>query len=170
MKWGVKQLTLMAMLVAIGTITSTLIWFPAGIAKAYPMQHAINVISAVVLGPVGGITVAFLIGLLRNILGVGTILAFPGGMIGAFIAGWLYRKTKKLFWAAFGEVIGTGFLGAIASVPIAYFFLGKSVAVFFFVPSFLVSTISGSILAYLVISLLMKNEMMAKQMMSFQES
>ncbi|MFX0559678.1 energy coupling factor transporter S component ThiW [Tepidibacillus infernus] len=49
MKWGVKQLTLMAMLVAIGTITSTLIWFPAGIAKAYPMQHAINVISAVVL-------------------------------------------------------------------------------------------------------------------------
>jgi len=163
MKWNIRTLTWMSMLVAIGTIASTTVWFPAGIAKAYPMQHAINVLAAVTLGPVGGITVAFLIGLIRNILGIGTILAFPGGMVGAFFAGWLYQKYAKLSFAIFGEVFGTGILGAIISAPIAKIFLGKSSAIFFFVPSFFISSLSGSILAFLVISTLMKNETLKRR-------
>ncbi|WP_339063358.1 energy coupling factor transporter S component ThiW [Tepidibacillus marianensis] len=159
----------MSMLVAIGTVTSTTVWFPAGIAKAYPMQHAINVLSAVTLGPIGGITVAFLIGLIRNILGVGTILAFPGGMVGAFLAGWLYQKRAKLSFAVIGEVFGTGFLGALISAPIAKLFLGKSTAILFFVPSFFISSFSGSILAFLVISMLMKNETLNKRYFQNQE-
>jgi len=169
MKWDVKQLVWMALLVAIGTITAPLIWFPAGVAKAYPMQHAINVIAAVSLGPVGAFTVAFMIALLRNLLGVGTILAFPGGMIGAFLAGWLYKRTKKLTWTITGEVFGTGIIGALFSVPIAQWFLGKAVAALFFIPPFLVSSFSGAILSFLVLSLLLKNKSIAQRMVLYKE-
>ena len=46
-----RLLTTMALFVAIGTLGSHLLWFPAGIAKAYPVQHAVNVLAAVTLGP-----------------------------------------------------------------------------------------------------------------------
>src|SRR5690625_7495252 len=67
----------MSVFVAIGTIGSQLLWFPAGIAKAYPVQHAINVIAAIMLGPGPAVAIAFMIGLLRNMLGLGSLLAFP---------------------------------------------------------------------------------------------
>ncbi|MDE0582715.1 energy coupling factor transporter S component ThiW, partial [Planococcus sp. A6] len=46
-----KKLVLMAMFVALAVAGSAFVWFPAGIARAYPVQHAINVIAAVVFGP-----------------------------------------------------------------------------------------------------------------------
>src|SRR5690625_3051636 len=85
-------LTTMSVFVAIGTIGSQLLWFPAGIAKAYPVQHAINVIAAIMLGPGPAVAIAFMIGLLRNMLGIGSLLAFPGGMIGALLAGYFYQR------------------------------------------------------------------------------
>lgn len=169
MRWEVKQLVWMSLLIAIGVVTAPMIWFPAGVAKAFPMQHAINVIAAVSLGPVGAVTVAFMIGLLRNLLGLGTILAFPGGMIGAFFAGWLFKKTKKLTWTVFGEVLGTGIIGALLSVPIAQLFLGKAVAALFFIPSFFVSSLSGGVLSFMVLSLLLKNRTIAEKMLLYQE-
>src|SRR5690625_4115032 len=78
-----KLITTMAVFIAIGTLASQLIWFPAGVAKAYPVQHAINVMAAVILGTGPAVTIAFIIGVLRNLLGLGSLLAFPGGMIGA---------------------------------------------------------------------------------------
>lgn len=78
MKISVQKLTLMAMLVAIGTLSSHVFWIPAGVAKAFPVQHAINVIAGVTLGPFPAMVVAFSIGLLRNLFGVGSLLAFPG--------------------------------------------------------------------------------------------
>ncbi len=50
MKARTHRLVLMAVLVAIGTATAGTLWFPAGVAKAYPVQHAINVLAAVLLG------------------------------------------------------------------------------------------------------------------------
>jgi thiW protein len=90
----IHRMVFMALIIAIGTFTSQYVWFSVGVAKVTPVQHAINVISAVFLGPWGALEVAFIIGLLRNILGVGSLLAFPGGMVGAFIAGYLYRFTR----------------------------------------------------------------------------
>lgn len=149
-----KKLTFAALLVAIGTATGHLIYIPVGISKCFPMQHAINVISAVLLGPSYAVVNAFLISLLRNILGVGTLLAFPGSMIGALLAGILFKQTNKKVFAVGGEIFGTGILGGIASYPIAKFLIGKEVAVFFFVVPFLVSTVGGSIIGYLVVALL----------------
>src|SRR5699024_3279436 len=121
-----RLLTTMAIFVAIGIVGSQFIWFPAGIARAYPVQHAVNVIAAVMLGPGPAVIIAFLIGLLRNMLGLGTLLAFPGGMVGAFIAGWLYRMTGKSVAAVFGEAFGTGIIGSLLAVPFARILMNNS--------------------------------------------
>ncbi|GAB4075151.1 hypothetical protein GCM10028778_26540 [Barrientosiimonas marina] len=143
-------LTTMAVFVAIGTLGAQLLWFPAGVAKAYPVQHAVNVTAAVTLGPGPAVIIAFMIGLLRNMLGLGTLLAFPGGMVGAFLAGWLYRLTNRKGMAAFGEAIGTGIIGSLFAVPFARILLGSSAGAFFFMPSFLVSSVSGALIGWFV--------------------
>jgi energy coupling factor transporter S component ThiW len=63
-----RKLTTMALFVAIGVLGSQFIWFPAGIAKAYPVQHAVNVLAAVMLGTGPAVMIAFVIGLIRNLL------------------------------------------------------------------------------------------------------
>ncbi len=152
------KLTLMAMLIAIGIVGATFIWFPAGVARAYPVQHAVNVIAAVILGPGPAILIAFAIGLLRNLLGLGTILAFPGGMAGALLAGLAYRWRKKKSAAVVGEVIGTGIIGSLLAVPLAQFFLGQAAGVFFFIPAFVISSASGAVLAWIILSRLPKDK------------
>ena len=47
----IHKLTLAALLVAIGTLSAHLIYIPAGISKCFPVQHAINVLGAVIFGP-----------------------------------------------------------------------------------------------------------------------
>lgn len=151
-----KRLVLMAMFVAIAVAGSTFVWFPAGIARAYPIQHAINVIAAVLFGPAAAVLIAFLTGLIRVLTGTGSLLAFPGGMIGAFLAGLLYRKFGKIWLAAAGEIIGTGIIASLIAVPYARILLGTEAAAFFFMPPFLVSSISGSVLGIIVVSRLVK--------------
>lgn len=152
----IHRMVFMALIIAIGTFASQYVWFSVGAAKVTPVQHAINVISAVFLGPWGALEVAFIIGLLRNILGVGSLLAFPGGMVGAFIAGYLYRFTRKFYFASIGEVIGTGIIGALLSYPIAKYILGSSGAVFMFVIPFSLSSTIGSVIGYVVVLVLGK--------------
>ena len=55
----------------------------------------------------------------------GSILAFPGSMVGVFLAAILYKKFKKVEIAVVGEVIGTGIIGALLAYPLAAFVLGK---------------------------------------------
>jgi len=99
-------------LVAIGVAISPFTSIPIGIAKINPAQHFVNVVGAVLLGPWWAAGIALVIGILRNALGAGTLLAFPGGMIGAFLAGLAYRYTQNIYLGALGEIIGTGILGA----------------------------------------------------------
>lgn len=146
-----KKLAVSALFIAAGTVSSHLIYIPAGVAKCYPVQHTINVLSAVLLGPWYAVLNAFAVSLLRNILGTGSILAFPGSMIGALMAGILFKRTQKQLHAVFGEVFGTGILGGLAAYPIARFVLGNNTAALFFVVPFFVSTLGGSILAYVIL-------------------
>ena len=136
----------------IGTIGSQFLWFPAGVAKAYPVQHAVIVMAAVMLGPWSAAGIAFTIALLRILLGIGSVLAFPGGMIGAFLAGYFYKKIPKYRWAVVGEVIGTGIVASLCSVPFARLLMGSSVGAFFFMPSFLISSVSGSLIGWLIVA------------------
>lgn len=147
-----RLLTIMALFVAIGTFGAQLLWFPAGIAKAYPVQHAVNVMAAVMLGPLPAAAIAFCIGLLRFLLGLGTLLAFPGGMVGALFAGLFYRIYKRKGTAVVGEVIGTGIIGALLAVPLAGFIMGSAAGAFAFVPSFFISSLSGAAIGWFVLS------------------
>lgn len=75
-----RKLTSAALLIAIGTLSAHLIYIPAGVSKCFPVQHAINVMGAVLLGPDYAVAIGFIIACLRNVLGTGSLLAFPGSM------------------------------------------------------------------------------------------
>jgi energy-coupling factor transport system ATP-binding protein len=142
-------------LVAIGVALSPFTSVPIGIAKINPTQHFVNVVSAVLLGPWWAAGVAMIIGILRNALGTGTLLAFPGGMIGAFLAGLLYRLTKNIYLGAFGEVVGTGLIGAgVSALVVAPFLLGKKMALGALIVVFSGSTVLGSILGVVGLKIL----------------
>jgi len=137
--------------VALAPFTS----IPVGIAKINPTQHFVNVVAAVLLGPWWALVIAAVIGVIRNALGVGTLLAFPGGMIGAFLAGLAYRYLRNIYLAAVGEVIGTGMLGALVSALIvAPVFMHKAMALGLLVASFSGSSLLGAALGVLALGVL----------------
>lgn len=153
---GTKRLTMAAMFVAIGVILGNVVYIPVGVSKCFPIQHAINVMSAVILGPGYGVLIAFVISLLRNILGTGSLLAFPGSMIGALLAGFTYKHTKNKYITSIAEVFGTGVLGGLVAFPVAKYFMGKEVAIFFFVYPFILSSIGGSLIAIIILKVMEK--------------
>jgi energy coupling factor transporter S component ThiW len=153
---NLKKLTTASLLTAIGVVSSHIIYVPVGVSKVFPVQHGINLITAVLFGPGYAVGVAFVISLLRNLLGTGSLLAFPGSMIGAFLAGILYKKTNKSFYAMLGEVFGTGIIGAIVSYPVAKLFMGREAAIFAFVGPFVLSSLVGVIIGYFIFKIISK--------------
>ena len=119
-----KKLIIASICVALGVVLSTTS-IPVGPARIFPFQHMINVILAVVVGARFSVGAAFSTSCLRNVLALGSPLAFPGSMIGAWLSAYLYKKYNALWAAALGEIIGTGLIGALVSYPIANFLLGK---------------------------------------------
>lgn len=146
-----KKLTASALLVAIGVLAGNLIYIPVGASKCFPVQHTINVLSAVLLGPLYGVINAFCISLLRNFMGTGSLLAFPGSMVGALLAGIVYKYTKNNLLTACGEVVGTGVLGGFIAVPIAIVVMGNEAGALAFVVPFLLSSFGGSVIAYFML-------------------
>lgn len=146
------KLALSGIFIAIATIFGTFA-IPVFGAKMSPVQHFVNVVAGVTLGPGFAVGNAFVASFIRNILGTGSLLAFPGSMIGAFLAGLAYKKFKKVEFALVGEVIGTGILGALAAYPIATLLLGKEVALFIYIAPFSISCIGGSIIAYIFLKI-----------------
>ena len=155
-KESVVKLVLSGMFVALAVVLSTFS-IPVGGSKCFPIQHMVNVLAAVFLGPWYGVAIAFCTSLIRNILGTGTLLAFPGSMIGALCCGLVYKHTGKLTLTYIAEVIGTGILGGLLAYPVAAFIMGKEVALFVYVVPFLVSTIGGTVIAAVLISILKAN-------------
>ena len=150
---NIRKLTIAGVLVAVAVVGS-LFSIPVLGAKCSPVQHMVNVLGAVLLGPGYAVGMAFAAALIRNLLGLGS-LAFPGSMIGALLCGVAYKLCPKLPAAYAGEVFGTGILGGLASYPIAAVLMGNTkAALFTFVPSFLISTAVGAAISVLVLSAL----------------
>lgn len=150
-----RQVAQAVILVAIGLALAPFTSFPVGIAKINPTQHFVNVVGAILLGPWWAVTIAAIIGIIRNAMGVGTLLAFPGGMIGAFLAGYVYRYTRNIYLGAVGEIIGTGIIAAVVSaLLVAPVFMGKTMAMSLLILSFSGSTILGSVVGVLALKLL----------------
>ena len=157
MKINIKKLAVAGMMTALGVILSTF-YIPVGVSKCFPMQHLLNVLAGVFLGPYYALGFAFCTALIRNILGTGSLLAFPGSMVGAFCCGMLYRYTKKLPVAVAGEVTGTGILGGMLCYPVAKFLLGNGeAALFTYVLPFFISTLGGSLLATVLLVILQRS-------------
>lgn len=151
----IKRLVLGAMFVAVAVALSPLS-IPVGVAKCFPVQHFVNVMAAMFLGPVYGVGVAFSASLIRVLLGTGTLLAFPGSMIGALLCGIVFYAGKKLWVTCLAEVVGTGIIGALVAYPVATLLMGREAAIFTFVVPFLVSTIGGSAIAFVFVSIFNK--------------
>ena len=146
-----KKLTVAAMLIAVGALAGNVIYIPVGASKCFPVQHTINVLSAVFLGPWYAVGNAFCISLLRNFMGTGSLLAFPGSMIGALFAGLLFKTTRNNLAAAVGEVIGTSIIGGLLAVPIATLVMGKEAGAFIYIVPFFISTLGGSVIALFIL-------------------
>nr|WP_325257696.1 energy coupling factor transporter S component ThiW [uncultured Oscillibacter sp.] len=143
----VKKLALAGVLCAVAVAGSTLS-FPVFGSKCAPVQHMVNVLCAVFLGPWYGVGAAFVASLLRNLLGLGSLLAFPGSMCGALLCGLAFRLSKNLPATLIAEVLGTGVLGGLAAYPVAKLVMGLTPETYtVYIVPFLISTAAGSILA-----------------------
>ena len=148
-----RRLTLAAVLTAVAVVGSVLS-FPILGSRCAPVQHMVNVFCAVLLGWRYGVCSAFVASLLRNLLGLESLLAFPGSMCGAFLSGIVYSRTKSILAAVVAEAFGTGIIGGLCAYPVAILFMGKEagdLAFYVYVVPFLISTTCGAILAGLVV-------------------
>lgn len=142
-----KKLAVAAIFAAVAVVGSTFS-VPVFGSKCAPVQHMVNVLCAVLLGPWWGVAAAFIASLIRNLMGLGSPLAFPGSMCGALLSGLLYRYLKVLPAAYIGEVFGTAVIGGMLAYPVASLVMGNAnAALFTFVVPFLISTAGGTIVA-----------------------
>lgn len=155
MQTNIKKLTLSGLLVAVAVIGSTFS-FPVGVAKCAPVQHMVNVLAAVILGAWYAVAIAFVTSCIRVSAGLGSLLAFPGSMVGALLAGLIYQKWGRRVGAYLGEIVGTGVLGAILAYPVAAFILGRQAALFGFIIPFSVSSIGGATISIALLYALSK--------------
>lgn len=156
---SVKKLALAGMLCALAVVGSVFS-FPIFGSKCAPVQHMVNILCAVLLGPYWGLGVAFVASLLRNLLGLGSLMAFPGSMFGALLCGVVYHKTQKLLPTLVGEVFGTSILGGLCAYPVAILLMGKSagdIAFYAYIVPFLVSTAGGAVIAGVVLAALQRS-------------
>lgn len=151
-----RKLALAGLLTAVAVVGS-MFSFPVLGSKCAPIQHMVNVICAVFLGPWYGVASAFVASLLRNLLGLGSPMAFPGSMCGALLCGLMYRKLPRLLPTCMAEVFGTGILGGLAAYPVAIYIIGQDAgqaAFYAYIVPFLISTVVGSVIAGLALSAL----------------
>lgn len=161
---NVRKLALTALLIAVA-VAGSVISFPIFASRCSPVQHMVNILCAVLLGPSYGLAAAFIASLLRNLLALGSLLAFPGSMFGALLCGLVYKYTKNIWATCAGEVFGTAILGGLAAYPFAIAFMGKAagdVAFYAYVIPFLVSTAVGALLSALIITTLQRSGILSK--------
>ena len=136
-KVSAKKLALAGMFCAL-CVVGSVFSFPMFGSKCAPVQHMVNVLCAVLLG-------------------LGSLMALPGSMLGALLCGLVYHKTKNLLATVAGEVFGTSVLGGLCAYPVAIFLMGKSagdIAFYAYIVPFLISTGVGAVIAgILVLSL-----------------
>ncbi len=167
-----QRLALAAAFTALGVVLGY-VSVPVGPARVAPFQHTINVLTGVLLGPWYGVLTAFGLSVLRNALGSGTFLAFPGSMFGPLVVGYAYRLLRR-DEAGLLEPIGTAVIGGvvgyllIAPVSASYLlmgfvpvnppssqpYLGIFTGALAIVVSFAVSCIPGSALGYVCLKAL----------------
>jgi len=145
-----KKIALVAVLVAVTVVLSP-IHFYIGSSKCFPAQHMVNGIAGVLIGPWYAALMALFTGVIRNMMGIGTLHAFPGGIPGALVVGFVYRYVRKTDLAALAEPLGTVFIGATLSALVVAPYLGKAFTIAFWWVAFAMSSVPGSALGFVVL-------------------
>ena len=156
METRTKKMCIAGILVAVAVVGS-LFSFPVFGSKCAPIQHMVNILCAVMLGPWYGVVAAFCASLIRNLLGLGSLMAFPGSMFGAFLCGVAFWKSRNIPITLLAEVFGTAILGGLCAYPIAVLFLGAQageIAFYAYVIPFLVSTVGGAVISAVLLGAL----------------
>ena len=156
METRTKKLCIAGILVAVAVVGS-LFSFPVFGSKCAPIQHMVNILCAVMLGPWYGVGAAFCASLIRNLLGLGSLMAFPGSMLGALLCGIVFWKSRNIPLTLLAEVFGTGILGGLSAYPIAILFLGMQageIAFYAYIIPFLVSTAGGAVISAVLLGAL----------------
>ena len=151
-----QKLCLAAVLCAVAVVGS-LFSFPIAGSRCAPVQHMVNILCAVLLGPFYGVGVAFAASLLRNLFGLGTLMAFPGSMFGALLCGLAYWKIKNIPLTLAAEVFGTAVLGGLCAYPVAVLFMSQdaaTIAFYAYIIPFFVSTAGGAVLSGILLGAL----------------
>ena len=162
MNTNLKKLILAAIFAAVAVVGS-LFSFPVFGSKCAPVQHIVNIMCAIFLGPWYGLGCAFVASLIRNFIGLGTLLAFPGSMCGVLLSGLLYQWLKKRWVAYGGEVFGTAVIGGLLAYPFASLIMGNAEATLFtYVIPFLISTAGGTIISIIIIEVMAKAGLIKK--------
>lgn len=151
---------MLAMMVAMGVVISPIL----RIEGMCPMAHFINIVCSVLLGPWYSLLCATLIGVIRMFFMGIPPLALTGAIFGAVLSGILHRLSKgSLICAVIGEIIGTGIIGAILSYPIMTFIWGRTgLTWMFYVPSFIMGTLIGGIIAFIFLVALKRRGILKK--------
>lgn len=156
--FATRKLVLTALLACLSFVLCTFVYFPA----MAPFQHFVDVIAAVLLGPWYGFAAALLCGILRMLSGR-TIQAVTGAIFGPILGGLLYRKTKNVWLVWVGEVIGTGFCGAMASYPLMRLFYGLDAqSPFYYIPFYTPSAMVGGAMGLAVVLILKRSGVLAR--------
>ncbi|RLE81624.1 MAG: energy coupling factor transporter S component ThiW [Thermoprotei archaeon] len=153
-----------ALLTALAVVIAPWLWFPVLGSKAYPGQHLINAIAGVLLGPWWATLIAFMTGIIRMTLGIGTIYSMPGGIPGALIVGLCYeafKRTKiheKAEIAALLEPIGTVIIGGTLTLYVVAPAIGdprtmaKPLLILW--SGWALSSVPGSVLGFIILQAL----------------
>jgi len=153
----IRLLSYTALFTALAVLGSG-INFPMGPVKAFPFQHAINVIAGIMIGPWYGVLAATLAALIRLMIGTGTVFAFPGGIPGVLVVGILYHMIIRRDWVGFLEPIGTVLIGATLSAYLVAPLVGRTATLYFFQTAFLVSCVPGSIIGFFLVKILRRTK------------
>ena len=142
---NIQKLTIAGILCAVAVVGS-MFSFPVLGSKCAPVQHMVNILCAVLLG-------------------LGSLMAFPGSMFGALLCGLAYWKLKAILPTLVAEVFGTSILGGLCAWPVAVFLMGQSageIAFYVYIVPFLVSTAGGAVLSGILLYALARTGALAQ--------
>lgn len=146
-KISTRKLVLTGMFACLAYVLNTCVYFPA----MAPFQHFVDVMASVFLGPWYACASAFLCGIMRMMSGR-TIQAVTGAIFGPILGGFAYRKTNNIYLVWLGEVIGTGFCGAMASYPLMKLFYGLDAqSPFYYIPFYTPAAAVGATMGLMVL-------------------
>jgi len=155
-----RRLVLAAMFAATATLLGPLS-IPLGGPRVFPLQHTVNAVAGILIGPWYAAGAALVTATLRYALHTGSVFAFPGSPFGALVVGYAYLLLRRDA-AALLEPIGTGLIGGTIAGLIFSPLVGSSKTTWFFIQAFLASSVPGALLGYAVIRVLRRIPVVAE--------